>query len=253
MHLSGEHRGRGSRLVLVHGFTQTGRSWRHLMPALETSYEVVTVDCPGHGGSTLVRADLVEGARLLGEAGGSGTYAGYSMGGRLALHLALAEPAVVERLVLLGATAGIDDPAERADRRAADEALAASIERDGVDAFLDRWLAQPLFSGLPIDEADRADRLSNSASALASSLRLSGTGAQEPLWDRLPELSMPVLVVAGEHDQKFAALGERLATTIGANAQLALVPGAGHAAHLERPEAFLSVLQAWLPPPPTVC
>jgi 2-succinyl-6-hydroxy-2,4-cyclohexadiene-1-carboxylate synthase len=246
MRLHAEHRGHGPRLVLVHGFTQTGRSWCHVTPALAETFDVITVDCPGHGRSSAITAGLVDGAALLGAAGGRATYLGYSMGGRLTLHLALAQPALVERLVLLGATAGIDDPAERAARRAADDALAASIERDGVDAFLERWLAQPLFRGLPHDEADRADRARNTVAGLAASLRRAGTGVQEKLWDSLGQLSMPVLVVAGAHDEKFTALGQRLAAAIGPNAQLALVPGAGHAAHLERPDAFLATVQPWL-------
>ncbi len=235
--------------MLLHGFTQTGASWAAVANDLAADHEVMGVDAAGHGSSADVRADLVDGARLLAAVGGRATYVGYSMGGRLALHLALARPELVERLVLLGATGGIDDDGERAARRAADEALAASIEADGVDAFLDRWLAQPLFAGLPHDPADRADRRTNSAAGLASSLRLAGTGTQAPLWDRVHELAMPVLVLAGERDAKFAALGRRLADAIGPNATLALVPGAGHAAHLERPAAFLSTLRPWLANP----
>ena len=117
------------RLVLVHGFTQTGRSWATIAADLATDHEVVLVDAPGHGGSGAAPVGLVQGAELLVEAGGPGVYVGYSMGGRLALHAALAAPSSVLALVLVGATAGIEDPAERAARRAADEELAASIER----------------------------------------------------------------------------------------------------------------------------
>ena len=111
MRLHAERSGAGApRLVLVHGFTQTGRSWSTIAADLARDHEVVLVDAPGHGGSGAVDADLPAGAALLGQAGGRGVYVGYSMGGRLALHLALAEPALVDGLVLLGATAGIDDP-----------------------------------------------------------------------------------------------------------------------------------------------
>jgi 2-succinyl-6-hydroxy-2,4-cyclohexadiene-1-carboxylate synthase len=183
---------------------------------------------------------------LLGDVGGQAVYVGYSMGGRLALHLALARPDLVDGLVLLGATAGIEVEQARAARRAADEALASDVEQDGVDAFLERWLAQPLFASLPPEAADRDDRRRNTAAGLAASLRLAGTGTQEPLWDRLATLTMPVLVLAGERDERFAGLGRRMAGTIGANASFAVVPGAGHAAHLEDPEAFLHVLRRWL-------
>ena len=241
-----EQSGTGPRLVLVHGFTQTGRSWGPIASNLGRDHEVVAVDAPGHGGSAAVRVGLVDGAHLLGAVGGRATYVGYSMGGRLALHLTLAEPALVERLVLIGAAAGIEDPGERAARRAADEDLAADLERFGLDAFLDRWLAGPLFTTLPDDQADRAERLRNTPAALASSLRLAGTGTQDPLWDRLPEIGAPVLLLAGELDAKFRAVAERMARAIGANAQTAIVPAAGHAAHLEHPAAFLAILRRWL-------
>ena len=145
--------------------------------------------------------------------------------------------------MLLSATAGIDDEGERAARRASDDALAATIERDGVEAFLSRWLAQPMFAALASDHAVRNDRLRNTASGLASSLRLAGTGAQEPLWSQLSELTMPVDVVAGGRDAKFVALGQRLAATIGSNATFETIGDAGHAAHLEQPAAFAALVR----------
>jgi 2-succinyl-6-hydroxy-2,4-cyclohexadiene-1-carboxylate synthase len=232
-----------SRVALVHGFTQTGASWATVAAALAHDHEVVAVDAPGHGRAAAVRADLWEGARLVGEAGGRAAYVGYSMGGRLVLHLALADPARVTALVLVGATAGIDDAAERAERRRADDELADRVEAVGAEAFLERWLAQPLFAGLPVEA--RGAR-STDAAGLAASLRLAGTGTQEPLWDRLGGLDQPVLVVAGERDQKFRAIGARLVAAIGTNASLAEVPGAGHAAHLEQPSAFLDLVRPWL-------
>jgi 2-succinyl-6-hydroxy-2,4-cyclohexadiene-1-carboxylate synthase len=244
--LAVEVQGAGPRLVLIHGFTQTGRSWASIAGDLSHDHEVALVDAPGHGGSSEVRADLVDGATLLADAAGGGVYAGYSMGARFALHVALARPDVVEGLVLLGATPGIEDAGEREQRRAQDEARAVALERDGVDAFLSGWLAQPLFAGLPPDAAGIEDRRRNTVAGLASSLRLAGTGAQVPRWNELARLQMPVLVLAGSEDHKFAAIGERMAERIGANATFAEVPGAGHAAHLERPEAFLRLLRAWL-------
>lgn len=239
--------------MLVHGFTQTGASWHRIAADLGRDHEVVALDAPGHGAATAVRTGLVYGALHLGRAGGRATYVGYSMGGRLALHLALARPDLVERLVLVGATAGIEDPAARAARHDADEALAADLERDGVDAFLARWLAQPLFAGLPHDPVERAARATNSTEGLAAALRGMGTGTQAPLWHRLGELTMPTLVLAGERDEKFAGLAARLGEAIGPSATVALVPDAGHAAHLERPEAFTSIVRTWLaahPAPP---
>jgi 2-succinyl-6-hydroxy-2,4-cyclohexadiene-1-carboxylate synthase len=251
MRLHVTHEGSGPRVVLVHGFTQTGRSWDRIAADLARDHEVVRVDAPGHGGSAGVRADLWEGASLLAEAGGPAVYVGYSMGGRLVLHLALRHPDVVSGLAVLGATGGLDEAAERAARRASDEVLAEELERDGVEAFLDRWLAQPLFAGVPPDPVERAARSTNTVAGLASSLRLAGTGTQDPpLWSRLTELrarAVPALLLAGERDAKFTALAQRLAADIGPTATWASIPGAGHAAHLEQPEAFLAALRAWLP------
>lgn len=233
------------RLVLVHGFTQTRRSWDPLVPALEAEHEVVALDAPGHGRAGEVEADLVDGAALLTAAGGRATYVGYSMGGRLCLHAALGDPAAVRGLVLVSATAGLDDVRERDARRAADDALADRIEAIGVPAFLDEWLNQPLFAGLDAASQGRADRLENTAAGLASSLRLAGTGTQAPLWDRLGEITVPVLVVVGALDAKFLPIGERLAGAL-PRAELAVIEGAGHTVHLEQRERFLDVLLPWL-------
>jgi 2-succinyl-6-hydroxy-2,4-cyclohexadiene-1-carboxylate synthase len=208
-------------------------------------HEPLALDAPGHGAAAELDLDLVEGGAWLAATGGRATYVGYSMGGRLCLHAALAAPDTVRGLVLVSATGGIDDAGERDTRQRADEALADRIEAIGVDAFLDEWLAQPLFAGLDVAAQGRADRLRNTAAGLASSLRRAGTGTQLPLWDRLVGLHVPTLVVAGALDTKFVALGERLAATI-PDAELAVVPGAGHTVHLERPDDFLAVLLPWL-------
>jgi 2-succinyl-6-hydroxy-2,4-cyclohexadiene-1-carboxylate synthase len=238
-------RGEGERVVLVHGFTQTGRSWDRVADKLAERHELVTVDAPGHGDSGSIRADVPAAAALLGAAGGPATYVGYSMGGRLCLQLAVDRPEMVQRLVLVSATPGIDDAAERAARRQADEELAASIERNGLDRFLDRWLALPLFATLPRDAAGLDDRRRNTAEGLASSLRLAGTGTQDPLWDRLGELSMPVLLVAGALDARYVAIGKRMATLL-PGSMLEVIADAGHAVHLEYPDAFADVLVRWL-------
>lgn len=243
--LHAEAMGAGPRVVLVHGFTQTGRSWHPIARTLATDHEVVMVDAPGHGDSSDVAVGLERAAEVLAEQFGPASYVGYSMGGRLCLHVVLQHPEVVERLVLIGATAGIEDPAERRARQLHDEQLAAQIEREGVDAFVDQWLAAPMFAGLPYDPDGLADRRRNTASGLASSLRLAGTGAQRSRWDELGSIGCPVLLLAGANDHKFAAIAERMAERID-RAEVALVPGAGHAVHLERPQEVLSLLRAWL-------
>lgn len=238
--------GRGPRLVLVHGFTQNARCWGRLLPRLAANRQVVAVDAPGHGGSAGLALGLWEGAAALGATGGRAVYAGYSMGGRLCLHLALARPELVRALVLIGASPGIEDPGARTRRRAADIALAEHLEAVGLERFVDEWLSQPLFASLPPGDAAREERLTNTAGGLASSLRLAGAGVQEPLWGRLGELGMPVLVVAGARDATYADIARRTATAVGPNATLALIPGAGHAVPLEQPEVLADRLLAWL-------
>lgn len=244
--LAARTKGSGPRLVFVHGFTQTSRSWETVADHFAAHrYEVALVDLPGHGGSSLVRADLRRTADLLAATTGSGTYIGYSLGGRVCLHLALMYPHVVDRLVLLGATPGIIDDDERAARRTADEALAQRIGEIGVDAFLDEWAAQPLFDGLVLDDDERADRRRNTEAGLASSLRLSGTGTQVPLWERLVELNMPVLTMAGGRDTKFVPIAERIAASV-PSGSFGVVHDAGHAAHLQQPMQVITRLEAFL-------
>jgi 2-succinyl-6-hydroxy-2,4-cyclohexadiene-1-carboxylate synthase len=247
MALHVDRRGEGPTLVLVHGFTQTGRSWGALADALAVDHEVVLPDAPGHAGSAEVRADLRAGGELLVEAAaGPATFVGYSMGARLCLHAALTHPDAVRGLVLVGGTAGLEDADERAARVDQDRATADRLEALGLDRFLEEWLAQPLFAGLRPDQAGLEERRRNTVAGLRSSLELAGTGAQEPLWARLGQLTMPVLAVAGAEDTKFAALAERMVAGIGRSATLDLIEGAGHAAHLEQPDGFLRVLRAWL-------
>lgn len=226
-------------LVLLHGFTQTSRAWDGVRAALGERYRVLAPDLRGHGAAAAERPvgfpEIVADVAAL--APERFVLCGYSMGGRLALHVALAHPERVERLVLVGATPGIADEVEREERRAADAALAEEIERDGVEAFARRWGAQPLFKGQPraVREAAREDRLRNEAAGLAASLRGVGTGAMPPLWSRLPELRMPVCCVAGERDGKFRKIAERMAGRLPAG-ECVIVPGAGHAVALEAPD-----------------
>ncbi len=233
------------RVVLVHGFTQTLRSWDPVYQGLPQGREIVAVDLPGHGGSSPLGMDFVTTAAAVGQAGGRGAYSGYSMGGRLCLQLGLDRPDLVTALVLTGASPGLADPAARAARRRADEILADEIEAEGTAVFIDQWLRQPLFAGLHPTPDDVAARRANPADGLASALRTLGTGAQEPLWARLGELTMPVLVVVGEGDAKFRAIGEEMVASM-KQAAMATISGAGHAAHLERPAAWAQAVTAFL-------
>ena len=232
-------------LVLLHGFTQTGRSWQPVLQALAARYRAVAPDLPGHGAladrrpASFAACDAY--VRAL--ADGRPTLAGYSMGGRVALHAALALGDRLERLVLVGASPGLADPVERAARAADDAALADRIEALGLEAFVREWGEQPLLAGMPrgIRELADADRLRNTAAGLAAALRGLGTGAMPSLWERLGELALPVELVVGERDEKFRAIAERMAAEL-TDARLHVVPGAGHAVHLEAPDAVAEVI-----------
>jgi len=235
-------------LLLLHGFTQTGRGWDEVVRHLGGErYRALAPDIRGHGAAATRRP--IDFAACVNDAIGlmraPFTLAGYSQGGRLGLHVALAHPALVTRLVLVSATAGIEDDGERARRRDADADLAAWMEGEGrqMSAVADRWGAQPLFAtqSPEVAAAARADRLVNEPAHLAAALRGIGTGAMAPLWDRLGELTMPVLVLAGERDEKYVALGERLAAGVPAG-RLAIVPAAGHALPLEAPAAVAAAI-----------
>ncbi len=241
--------GSGPVLVWLHGFTQTRDSARRYRTILATDYEVLSPDLPGHGTSAGLSASLEDAADLVAAVAGAGPVAlgGYSMGGRVALHVALRHPGLVSRLVVLSATPGIEDEAERAARRARDEALAERIERVGTPAFLEEWLAQPLFSTLPHDAGERAAR-STDAAGLADALRRAGTGTQAWLLEDLARLDTPTLVLAGSRDSKFVAAGARIAGAV-ADGRLVVLEGLGHAAHLEDPAAVAGAVRDFLAQP----
>jgi 2-succinyl-6-hydroxy-2,4-cyclohexadiene-1-carboxylate synthase len=235
-------------VLLVHGFTQTGASWARVRAALPERYRALTPDLRGHGSAGDARPVDLESvigdlARLAGERLILG---GYSMGGRIALHAALAPlfAGRVERLVLIGASPGIADARERAERRADDERLAAEIERaPGIEGVVRRWAQTPVLADQPPDVAAlaHAERLGNTPAGLARALRGLGTGVLPPLWARLDELAMPVALVVGERDAKFRAVATDMASRI-ASAEVILAAGAGHAVHLEAPEVVAAAI-----------
>jgi 2-succinyl-6-hydroxy-2,4-cyclohexadiene-1-carboxylate synthase len=234
-------------VVLLHGFAGTGRAWDPVVERLDRErYTALAPDLRGHATARDARPISFDACvdDVLAAAPQRFTLCGYSMGGRIALHVALAAPERVERLVLVATTAGIDDDADRAARRADDERLAAFAETATIEEFADRWAAQALFAGTPADAARRwrADILRNDPRALAAVLRGLGAGAMVPLWDRLGELTMPADVMAGERDAKFVALAtQRLVPAI-PRARLVVVPGAGHGLPREAPSAVAAAI-----------
>jgi 2-succinyl-6-hydroxy-2,4-cyclohexadiene-1-carboxylate synthase len=234
-------------LVFLHGFTHTGASWDSVRKELGERYRAWAPDIRGHGvASETTPVDLahvIEDVAAL--VSGPFTLVGYSMGGRIALHVALALGHRVNRLVLIGASPGIEDPVERAARQGADEALADRIEGMAIEDFAEEWARTPVLSGLPprAAQAVHADRLRNGPSGLARALRGLGTGALPSLWSRLSELSVPVSLIAGERDKRFSALASAMAEGI-EQAEVVIVAGAGHAVHLEAPDRVAVIVTA---------
>ncbi len=237
--------------MLLHGFTQTGRLWGPFGEQLRTSRTIIGIDLPGHAGSDSVRADLATTAGLVGEAVQAtiGTehcdLLGYSLGARVALHVATGTKLALNRLIVIGASGGLEDPEQRSLRRQADEGIADALEASGdVDSFIDRWLAGPMFARLS-KSAESGERKRNSAAGLASSLRLNGLGTQEPLWERLLALPVPMLALAGTDDARFGAHALRLAR-LASHGVASLVPGGGHAVHLAQPDHVWRLVSHWL-------
>ena len=248
--------GNGPALVMLHGFTGSAAGWgRHLDALSAYGLRVIALDLPGHGQSDApadprryamerCQQDILAALRELGVSKGQAVLLGYSMGGRVALYSAFS--GFFRALALESASPGLHDPIEREKRRSDDEELAASIERDGVEAFVARWEKLPLFASqntlsFEVREALHIQRLNNRAIGLAQSLRGAGTGVQPPLFPRLPLLRIPVLLMAGELDTKFTTIARSMAGAL-PQAQLRIVPGAGHAVHLERPQEFVSLV-----------
>ncbi len=252
--------GTGPAVLLLHGFAGSSEMWRPFLGDWGQLFTAVAVDLPGHGCSDCpsevaryrmeaVCNDLV---RVLDALGLDRIHlAGYSMGGRIALSLVLLHPGRVKRLVLESASPGLADPDERARRQESDEAWARFIEEAGMPAFVDRWERQPLFASqnrLPLEIRGRLRqmRLAQPPQGLAATLRQLGTGRQPSWWNRLPEMTAPCLLISGALDRKFARLAAEMATKMRTSAQTAVVPGAGHAVHLEAPERFSSLVAAFL-------
>ncbi|MGI9578852.1 MAG: alpha/beta fold hydrolase [Microthrixaceae bacterium] len=244
-------RGAPAPMVMLHGFTQNHRCLGPLRDEVALRRPVINPDLPGHGSSADAAAlSIVETADLLvgrtGATEASMHWFGYSMGGRVALRLALDHPEAVRSLVLLAATAGISDAAERSERALLDDERAQRVESVGVEQFCSEWLDAPMFAALPDWARFTSERHANTAVGLAGSLRNAGTGSMEPLWDRLPSLEAEVLLLSGALDQKFTEVATDMAEAIGPNARVTTIDGAGHAAHLEAPEATARVVLDFL-------
>ena len=249
----------GEPLLLLHGFTGSADAWSQVAARLSSRRRILAIDLPGHEalrpeGDPPARITVEECVahvlRFLDELRiRRVVLLGYSMGSRVALKFALDHPERVRALVLESASPGIADPAERAARRASDEALAERIERDGLEAFVNAWMAQPILAAprLPpgILARERAMRMRHRPEGLAASLRGMGQGAMAPMWDALLLLRAPALLLAGELDAKYRDIAAKMAAHM-PHARMAIVPGAGHRLHLDAPDEFTELVDRFL-------
>jgi len=251
--------GSGAPLVLLHGFTGSAESWIPLRESLDDSYQVIAIDLPGHGQSSspadpsryaaerladdIVRvADDLELERF--------ALMGYSMGGRMALRLALAHRERVNALILESTSPGIADSAARSARVASDSLLADTIEQKGIEWFVNQWEMLSLWASqkdLPDEKRNalHVQRMANDPRGLANSLRGAGAGKVEPIIDQLSSIDIRTLLVAGELDAAYVAYAKIMETAM-PNARMQIIAGAGHSVHFEKPEALADAVRLFL-------
>jgi 2-succinyl-6-hydroxy-2,4-cyclohexadiene-1-carboxylate synthase len=248
--------GKGEPLVLLHGFTGSSQNWSPVMPTFAEKYNVIAPDLIGHGQTsspqnpqrytmqhvcddlaTLIQTLTTQPVHLL----------GYSMGGRVALALAIAYPQLVKTLVLESASPGLQSKAERITRQTSDDTLATRIEQAGIEAFVDEWERLALWHTQTAQQKNalRVQRLQNNPVGLANSLRGYGTGVQPSLWAKLPQVSIPTLLIVGEHDSKFVQIAEQMHTRL-SHSHKHTISQAGHTTHLENSATFVRVVLEFL-------
>jgi 2-succinyl-6-hydroxy-2,4-cyclohexadiene-1-carboxylate synthase len=234
-------------LVLLHGFGGTHRAWDPVLSELDHErYNPLVPDLRGHGTKAGTRPVSFDSCvtDVLAAAPDEFVLCGYSLGGRVAQHVALAAPERVTRLILVSTSGGVSDDPARAARVAADERLADELTRMSIEEFADLWMANPLFEATFAEALRwwREDLLRNDPIALAEVLRTIGGGVMAPLWDRIETLTMPVTIVVGGRDTKYMAYAERFAQLLG-QADIHVIDGAGHGLPREAPRELASLIE----------
>lgn len=251
--------GSGEPLLLIHGFAGSQRQWQTFVERWASRYQLILVDMLGHGGSSApqqaeryateqVTADL---DLLLDQLNISEVHVlGYSMGGRIALSLALQAGNKVRSLIMESSSPGLAAEEERQARRISDHELANRIEQQGIQWFAEYWGKLPLFASLrqlpqTVLEQLHKSRLANNPFGLAQSLRGIGTGQQPSWWGQLQQLNIPVLFIAGELDEKYCGIAKAMLERV-PDGVLELVAAAGHNVHMEQPHLFDTIVMRFL-------
>lgn len=243
-------------LVLLHGFTGSTKTWQRVIQLLPGTIKIVAIDLIGHGKTEapneLSRYSMIEQVKDLEEIFTqldlqNISLLGYSMGGRVALSYVARFPKRIKQLILESSSPGLATEEEQVARRQADERLADEIEEKGIEWFVEKWENIPLFATQkklpkPIQNAIREERLSQSVTGLANSLRGLGTGAQQSVWRKLIRLTFPVILITGELDQKFCNIAEKMLIHL-QNGKHINVPNVGHSIHVENPEQFATIVK----------
>ncbi len=248
-------------IVFLHGFMGDRHEFSDVIPHLSSQFYCLAVDLPGHGHTQVTAGEdyyqmaptaygLIEFLDALGI--GQCILVGYSMGGRLALYLALHFPQRFARVILESASPGLKTQAERDQRRQHDFSRAQALETSPFSQFLDHWYDQPLFQSIkthPDFAKLRQRRLQNNPLELAKSLRYLSTGMQPALWSHLQTNPVPLLLLVGQRDQKFVAIN----TAMRDRSQppfpqpwLEIIPHCGHNVHWEDSDAFVHRLNFFL-------
>ncbi|MBI3160167.1 MAG: 2-succinyl-6-hydroxy-2,4-cyclohexadiene-1-carboxylate synthase [Chloroflexi bacterium] len=245
-------------LLFLHGFMGRGGNWQRIAERFADSYYCVLPDLPGHGHNTglspgyrFTYDGLTRGLEtLLGKLGiPEPVLVGYSLGGRLALSFCLDRPYSARALVLESASPGIEAQPERVRRAALDDQRADRILSEGMGTFLDTWYQAPLFTPL----AARPDLLKqviaengrNVPAWMAQAIRELSPGRVPSFWKFLPNIQIPTLLLAGEHDGAYMDTLTTASRLI-PKAEFRVIPGSGHNIHLEQPEAFADALEDFL-------
>ncbi len=244
-------------LLFLHGFMGNGRTWVPFVKELKSHYHIIAPDLPGHGESLYLKEsgdyDFVETAEQVIQVLDklkihTSSIAGYSMGGRLAMYLAVHYPDRFNRLIVESASPGIDDAKVREERYQKDKSTADYLETADLTAFLEAWYEQPIFGDLnrhPDFSEYVASLLFNEPVELVRAMRGMSQGVQPPLEEHLKELDLPALFIAGEHDEKYSAILERLSQYHN-HFELKIIPECGHSTHFQDPQTFLQLIKEFL-------